>query len=150
MNKLLQYTILLLIVASCSSTGPELPSWLEGEWKTNNKSGFAGENWNKSNDTLLSGQGMVHVAGQYKVMEEIIIFISDSKIYYGATVSDQNDGKQVLFTATFISDGHLVFENPEHDFPTRIVYKLKDQNTLEVNISGRDEEDSNTITLYRR
>ena len=68
MYKLLQYTILLIIVASCSSTGPELPTWLEGEWKTNNKSGFAGENWWVENDTLLSGQGLVHVAGQLRVM----------------------------------------------------------------------------------
>ena len=150
MNKILQYTILLLIIVSCSAKGPELPTWLEGEWKTNNKSGFAGESWWLENDTLLSGQGLVHVAGQLRVMEEISVFISQGNIYYGATVSDQNKGKQVIFKATHISEGHLVFENPQHDFPTRIVYKLKDQNTLDVNISGRDEEDSNTITLYRR
>ena len=150
MNKILQYTILLLIMVSCSTTGPELPTWMEGDWKTNNKSGFAGENWRMINDTLLAGQGLVHVAGQLRVMEEISVFISQSKMYYGAIVSDQNGGKQVLFKATHVSDGHLVFENPGHDFPTHIVYKLKDQNTLEVNISGRDEEDTNTVTLYRR
>ena len=66
---------LLLLIVSCKAPGPELPLWLEGEWQTNNKSGFAGENWQLLNDTLLSGEGLVHVAGQYQVMEQISILI---------------------------------------------------------------------------
>ena len=151
MNRLSRYFVFLVILlASCSPGGPGLPLWLEGEWKTNNESGFAGEYWRLENDTLLSGQGMVHIAGQLKVMEEISIFIRDDQIYYGANVIGQNQGRRILFRATYIADGHLVFENPQHDFPTRIVYKLKDSDTLEVNISGRDEEDSKTIEMYRR
>jgi len=151
MNKYSQYFVFLLIIlTSCSADGPELPLWLDGEWKTNNKSGFVGENWVVENDTLIMGQGLVHVGGQLKAMEEISIFISKGQIYYGAKVADQNEGKQILFKATLIAPGHLVFENPEHDFPTRIVYKLKDPVTLEVNISGRDEEDTRTIELNKR
>jgi hypothetical protein len=142
--------LLLLIMISCTSPGPELPLWLEGEWKTNNKSGFAGETWQLANDTLLSGEGLVHVGGQYRVMEKITIFSSNGNLYYGATVSGQNEGKQVLFTASHIAPGHLVFLNPEHDFPTRIVYKLKDDRALEVNISGRDKEDSRTIAMFKQ
>lgn len=140
----------IIIAGSCSSSGPELPLWLDGEWKTNNKSGFVGENWWLENDTLLLGQGLVHVAGQLRVIEETRIFISNGLMYYGAKVPDQNEGKQILFKATHIDTGHLVFENPEHDFPTRIVYKLTEDNMLEINISGRDEEDSRTIVLYRK
>lgn len=140
----------LTLLVSCTSQGPELPEWLEGEWKTNNKSGFVGENWVLANDTLLTGEGLVHVAGQYKVMEKISIFSSGESLYYGATVSGQNDGKQVLFRATHIAPGHLVFENPEHDFPTRIVYKLKEKTVLEVNLSGRHEEDTRTIAMFKR
>ena len=83
-------------------------------------------------------------------MEKISIYMSKGNLYYGATVSGQNEGKQVLFTATYIASGHLVFENPGHDFPTRIVYKLKDNSHLDVNISGRDEEDTRTIVLFKQ
>ena len=102
------------------------------------------------NDTLLSGEGLVHVAGQYQVMEQISIFSSKGSLYYGATVSGQNEGKQVMFKASHIAPGHIVFENPEHDFPTRIVYKLKEETILEVNISGRDKEDTRTIAMLKQ
>lgn len=149
MNKLSYYLVIILIVlTSCVVDHPELPLWLEGEWKTNNRSGFMGENWAQENDTLISGQGMVHIAGQLRVMEEINIYISDGEMYYTAKVSEQNDGKQIIFVGTYIAPGHLVFENPEHDFPTRIVYKRTDSGTLEVNLSGRDKEDTRVITLF--
>lgn len=140
----------IIIAGACSPSGPELPLWLDGEWKTNNTSGFMGENWRLENDTLLLGQGMVHVADKISVMEETCIFISKGLMYYGAKVSDQNKGRQILFMASYIEPGHVVFENPGHDFPTRIVYKLKEDNVLEINISGRDEEDSRTFVLYRK
>jgi hypothetical protein len=152
MNKARQILILLfvIILSSCSSPEPELPLWLEGDWKTNNKSGFAGEHWQMVNDTLMSGEGLVHMAGQYRVMEKISIFSSNGNLYYEATVSNQNEGKQVLFKASYIAPGHLVFINPEHDFPTRIVYKLKEKTLLEVNLSGRDKEDTRTIAMFKR
>jgi hypothetical protein len=142
--------LFILILSSCSSPKPELPLWLEGEWRTNNKSGFVGENWILKNDTLLAGEGLVHVGGQYRVMEEISIFSSDEQLYYGAKVSGQNESRQILFKATHVAPGHLVFENPQHDFPTRIVYKLKEKTVLEVNISGRDEEDTRTIAMFKQ
>jgi hypothetical protein len=83
-------------------------------------------------------------------MEKISIFSSNGNLYYGATVSNQNEGKQVLFKASHIAPGHLVFINPEHDFPTRIVYKLKEETVLEVNLSGRDKEDTRTIAMFKR
>ncbi len=32
-----------------------------------------------------------------------------------------------------------VFENPEHDFPNRIVYELENERTLRITISGIDD-----------
>ena len=70
-------------------------------------------------------------------------------MYYSARVAEQNEGSTILFKASHIEEGHLVFTNPEHDFPTRIVYKLSAPDTLMINISGRDREDTRTIKLYR-
>lgn len=150
MNRQLNILILVMIfLTACSDPGIELPSWLEGEWETGNEAGFAGEIWSLENDTLLKGKGLVLIGNTEHVMEEISIFASRGSMYYGARVADQNKGKTILFKATYIANGHIVFENPEHDFPTRIVYKLADADTLEVNISGRDIEDTRTITMYK-
>ena len=151
MNKTGRLIILLaiIIVSSCASPGPGLPVWLEGIWETGNDAGFAGETWLIQNDTLMIGQGLVNVDGHIMVTEEISIFISKGKMYYAARVSDQNNGDEILFKAILTEEEHLVFVNPGHDFPTRIVYMLKDADTLEINISGRDKEDSRTIELKR-
>lgn len=150
MSKFLHILILaLMLLMACSEPGQELPYWLEGEWKTGNEAGFSGEIWQLENDTLLKGQGLVLIGETEHIMEEISIYTSNGSMYYGARVADQNEGKTILFKATYIDNGHLVFENPGHDFPTRIVYKLAGPDTLEVNISGRDAEDNRTITLYK-
>jgi len=150
MNKRFYILILpLILLVACSEPGPELPYWLEGEWNTGNEAGFAGEFWQIENDTLLKGQGLVLIGNTQHVMEEISIYTSKGSMYYGARVADQNEGETILFKASYIENGHLVFENPGHDFPTRIVYKLAAPDTLKVNISGRDIDDTRTITMYK-
>lgn len=150
MNKRLNILVFLfLLLMACSEPGPELPHWLEGEWHTGNEAGFSGEIWQNENDTLLTGQGLVLIGNTEHVMEEILIYTSKGSMYYGARVAEQNEGETILFKASYIESGHLVFENPGHDFPTRIVYKLAAPDTLEVNISGRDAEDTRTISMYR-
>ena len=150
MNRILflQLVVVLLFTA-CSGPEQEIPVWLEGDWTTGAEAGFSGEHWQVINDTLLKGQGLVLIGNTEHIMEEISIFSSMGSMYYSARVTEQNKGSTILFKARHIEDGHLVFTNPEHDFPTRIVYKLRDPDTLMINISGRDKEDSRTIKLFR-
>jgi hypothetical protein len=152
MNKLIRlFPILALVVlSSCSQTGKKLPLWVEGRWETNTQKNIIGEVWEKENDTLIVGYGYILINGEQLITENISIFTSRDALFYAARVRDQNDGKEILFRATSATKDHLVFQNPEHDFPTRIVYKLANENTLEINISGRDKEDSKTIVLNRK
>jgi hypothetical protein len=41
---------------------------------------------------------------------------------------------------TEINDKGFVAENPEHDFPQKITYRLKDDNTLFAMIDGKIKE----------
>lgn len=43
----------------------------------------------------------------------------------------------VPFTLTEVAPGHAVFENPEHDFPVRIIYR-RTETGLTARIEGRD------------
>ena len=40
-----------------------------------------------------------------------------------------------VFTASLVEPRHVVFENPAHDFPQRIIYRL-DGDTLSARIEG--------------
>jgi len=150
MNKLNKYLLIILVaLTSCAISGPELPLWLEGEWKTNNRSGFLGENWKQVNDTLLSGKGLVHAGGQVQVMEEIDIFVSNNQLYYGVRVLEQNEAEMILFKASLAKPGRLVFNNPGHDFPTKIEY-IQKGDSLFAHISGPGGQESRTFEMIKK
>jgi hypothetical protein len=55
---------------------------------------------------------------------------------YTVTVPDQNDAKPVRFEMTSITDKQVVFENPAHDYPNKIVYNKTAEDSLIAEISG--------------
>ncbi|TWV90755.1 hypothetical protein [Chitinophaga pinensis] len=57
-----------------------------------------------------------------KVAEYLDLSSRNNLLTYTATVVRQNGGKSVSFKQTKIGD-ELVFENPTHDFPKKLVYK---------------------------
>ena len=57
-------------------------------------------------------------------------------ITYSANVMGQNNDKAVPFTLTTANTNSLVFENPAHDYPQKIVYQKNKSNGLVVTISG--------------
>jgi hypothetical protein len=44
----------------------------------------------------------------------------------------------VSFKATKIDDAGAVFENPEHDFPSKITYTKASENRIDVSVEGRE------------
>jgi hypothetical protein len=49
---------------------------------------------------------------------------TDKTVFYTPTVPDQNDAKPVPFRMVSYEGHVVVFENPDHDFPQRIVYRF--------------------------
>lgn len=47
----------------------------------------------------------------------------------------------VSFTATTLDGGQVVFENPAHDFPKKIVYRRTAQDRLEARVEGARADD---------
>ena len=44
-----------------------------------------------------------------------------------------------------LSEGEVVFENPGHDFPQRIIYSLKAGGNLEARIEGEAKGEARTV-----
>ncbi len=57
----------------------------------------------------------------------------DGKLRYVAIPSGQ---PEATFPVKEIADGAVTFENPEHDFPQRILYRRVDKDTLVARIEG--------------
>lgn len=114
----------------------EKADWFLGEWQNNSPEGNATEVWEKENDSTFVGKSYF-VIGKDTVSSETISLEQNGKqLFYIPTVKDQNAGQPVKFTITSSSSNQLIFENPKHDFPQKISYTQKTNDSLLAEISG--------------
>lgn len=110
--------------------------WLIGSWKNQSAKTLDIETWKKLNDSTFIGRSYSLAGIDTVSSEHIRIEQHKGKLYYIPTVKNQNDGKAVTFTLTSFNNKHLVFENPEHDFPQKITYTQISKDSLIAEISG--------------
>ncbi len=110
-------------------------TWLEGTWKrTNVKTGQSGsERWTKISGSQLSGLGLTMKGEDTVSIEKLKLITKDENIFYVADVPENKE--PVYFKLTEISETSFTCENPEHDFPKKIIYQ-KDDRKLKATISG--------------
>jgi len=60
----------------------------------------------------------------------------DGEIYYVAHPSGQPEAS---FKAVKFGPGELIFENPAHDFPQRIIYRSVEDGSLTARIEGKNK-----------
>ena len=95
--------------------------WILGEWQMESPDGVFVEKWQK--ETLFS--------------EKLRLEQRGNELWYIPTIASQNNGQPVLFKEKTIADNSVIFENPEHDFPQRIIYEKPSDTTLTARIEGK-------------
>lgn len=135
------YFIVLFALAGWCSCNSEVNlinklDQLQGTWEMQIGETKVCEKWKLENDTLLSGVSYEIINNDSAITERIQISFSNGQLFYIPTVANQNDGKPISFVLTQNTDSLFVFENPEHDFPTRISYAFLSENELLATISG--------------
>jgi hypothetical protein len=110
---------------------------LLGEWQ--DQSDSAGtvfhEQWELDMNGSYAGLGFVLSGKDTVFIEHLAIILSDSGTYYTATTRTQNEGSTIHFKLVHEQDS-LVFTNPTHDFPQRIVYAPGGADDWNVSVSG--------------
>lgn len=138
----------IFMITACDQKQVKLPVWLEGNWATGDTLGLSAEAWEVINDQYMSGEGLFILKDNSTVIELLNIFIKDGALFYTAIVPNQNNGEEIMFIDTHNYADSLVFENPLHDYPKKIIYYKKDINTVAVYIYG-DGDDYQKITLRK-
>lgn len=110
-------------------------SWLTGMWnRTNVKPGRkAHERWEMVGSQAMKGFGVTMKEQDTAFVEKLQLVIKDNKIWYVADV--EHNKAPTFFELTAISNDGFTCENPAHDFPKKIVYKLNGDK-LTATISG--------------
>jgi hypothetical protein len=129
---------LLSLIVAFTTTGPiDRAAWLLGTWSGGRPGKELVEIWEKQDDSTYLGRGCMVKGRDTVVQESVSLQERNGQLYYIPTVAGQNDGRAVRFTLTAISDRHMVFENPAHDFPQKITYTLIHPDSLLAEISGK-------------
>lgn len=129
--------IIVLLLSTTALAQPDVPAFLEGTWKIENDDMY--ERWDKLNDHSMKGFSYKVVNGQMIVSEYLDIKRESDKTIYTAAVLNQNQGKGIEFVLTR-TDSTYTFENPDHDFPRKIVYQKLSDKEISVRISGENRE----------
>ncbi len=111
--------------------------WLEGTWtRTNAKPGRSGhERWIKLSETEMQGWGVSMKGNDTSFVEKIKVVMKEGNIYYVADVPENKE--PLYFKLIDITDNGFTCENPQHDFPKRIEYRLEGTK-LKATISAND------------
>ena len=65
-------------------------------------------------------------------------------------VPNQNAGKAIDFVLNQIDENTYSFENPNHDFPKKIIYKKVSDSELFVVVQGKDVTEAFNYTLLKQ
>src|SRR5262245_48002208 len=118
-----------------SSTAISDLAWIAGDWQT-----AAGgrsqveEHWTQPAGGTMIGMGRTIAAGKTAEFEYLRLEQRADAIYYVAHPKARSPGTD--FKLTRVSALEAVFENPQHDFPKRIVYRKNADGSLTASIDG--------------
>lgn len=131
------FILLIQCLSGYSQSLKEL-DFLAGIWKVEGKETY--EVWEKIDGNALKGSSYKIKEGKKIVTETLSIKNVDGKIVYEAAVTNQNEGKAIPFTLNSNNTKGYSFENPNHDFPTKIIYQKTSETELVVQVLGGDEK----------
>jgi len=115
----------------------EVVHWFLGKWENNSEQGDFKEIWKQENDSLLKGESYVTVKGDTVFHENVDLVAKQDSLFYVVSVKGENSEQPVSFYMTESSAHKVVFENPKHDFPTKIIYEKINNDSIVASISGK-------------
>ena len=132
----------------------EAVEWFLGEWATSPSRVVIREYWHRVSDVTYEGESITKSLTNDEVVnyETLRLVSMSDSVFYIAKVT-HND-LPVPFRLTQCSEGIAVFENPDHDAPQRLIYRLLEDSApdapqLEVRLEG-DGMKGFTLLFHRR
>ena len=116
-------------------------AWLSGCWQSDANKRQVTEHWMKPAGGTMLGINRTLSDGKTTAFEFMRIQQQENgEIYFIVQPSGQKEARFKLTTAT---EDEVIFENPKHDFPQRVIYRKRKDGSLLGRIEGvRDEEET--------
>lgn len=133
--------ISLILLFLCFASFAQTPkptindlAWLSGCWESNRNGREINEQWMKPSGQTMLGMGRTVAKGKTVEYEFVQIRQEiDGNLYYVAKPSGQSEAS---FKLIKLQNREATFENPEHDFPQRVIYRLEADGSLFARVEG--------------
>ena len=111
--------------------------WLLGNWEQILSNGTVTESWKQVNDSIYRGTTFFIKNNDTIHKENIVLTQKKETLLYTTTVDGQNNDQPVAFNLTSAVQNTFSFENLNHDYPQKIVYKKISDTHFLITISGK-------------
>jgi hypothetical protein len=136
--------LVLCVACGCAAQAPEPAgedtsqlrelAFLVGSWVSRSENAEVEEHWLAAKGGLMLGLNRTVTASGKTSFEYLRIEEREDGIFY---VASPQGGASTAFALVELSAGRALFENPQHDFPRRILYELEPDGTLRAHIEGQ-------------
>ncbi len=121
-------------LAAQRAGGPaERLGWLAGCWSDVSGDRVTEEHWMGPRGGMLLGGSRTVAGGRTVAYEQVRVFERGGVLVFNARPSGQAEAE---FAQVELTDSAVAFENPKHDFPQRVVYRLRSDGSLAARIEG--------------
>ncbi len=118
-------------------------AWLSGCWAASNLEAGSGEQWMPpAGGTMLGVNRMVRDSKTVAFEFMRIVEQDDGGLEFIASPSGQ---AMASFLMVSVKDREVIFENPDHDFPQRIIYRLVSDEDLFGRIEGTIDGEERSV-----
>lgn len=123
---------LAVVAFAAMSNDLEGLRFMEGDWRGESGKARIEEHWIEAAGGIMLGVSRTIVSGKTVAFEFLRIEAREDGVFY---VAQPNGRPGTDFKLTKVSAGEAVFENPQHDHPKIIRYRLGD-GTLVAEVEG--------------
>lgn len=122
-----------LAVAQSPPSRVDALSWMAGCWRLQASSRVVDEQWMAPAGGGMLGMSRTVAKGRIAEHEFVQIREEGGRLVYIAQPSSQ---AQARFAAVSVAPTEVVFENLQHDFPQRVIYRRTGEGGLHARIEG--------------
>lgn len=126
-------------------------SWLKGTWKMEEKASVLVEEWTAGGSGSIKCRSYEVKGNDTTLIERATISCIAGKqvfTYYPVINSPGENIMPVTFALISEENGTYIFENPEHDFPQRVVYQIVNADECHAWIEGKEKGRENKIDFF--
>jgi len=112
-------------------------AFMHGSWSLKTEKGRIVESWKKINHAYFEGISYsIGHSGDSILLETVKLRKLDGAIFFIPTGYAEGNNSTIAFKLISAENNTFIFENKEHDFPTRIVYRSVSDDKILAWIEG--------------